>query len=372
KWKSKEIRTKELHLKIIHALVTIVQYILAAILATVILEIVVTSHYQNATLTVATGISMILNVSLMGFSAHRFFSWYKSIGSSLVLLLFGLSFLTFALTSGVAVFMDTYHLLAKQSEISPHSQVVFPSFDPGTVMYVPHEIYHYADLVSFVLVWAGTALLLRHYSKRIGNLKFWIIIGLPLVYYLSTLIEFFNLYTPSTDSQYFYFYLYLSMNSTAGGILFGVAFRTVARTIPQTSVVRDYMTLAAFGLVLLFISDQVTLTNSGYPPFGLATISVMGLSAYLILVGIYSSAVSIAQDTKLRQSMRKSTIAESKFLDSIGSAEMEHEIENKVLLIAKKHSSEMVEESGIQASLTDDEMRRYLQQVLEEIKKEPK
>ena len=52
---------------------------------------------------------------------------------------------------------------------------------------------------------------------------------------------------------------------------------------------------------VIFTSNQATmLINLPYPPFGMATISFVGLSSYLLLVGIYASAVSVAEDTKLR------------------------------------------------------------------------
>jgi hypothetical protein len=72
------------------------------------------------------------------------------------------------------------------------------------------------------------------------------------------------------------------MNSKTGGILFGLAFRTAAKTISHNNIVRDYLMIAAYGFVILFISDQVTSTDSCYQPFGLATISFMGLSGKLL------------------------------------------------------------------------------------------
>jgi len=94
--------------------------------------------------------------------------------------------------------------------------------------------------------------------------------------------------------------------------------------------------ISAYGLVLLFTSNQaIVLVNFDFPPFGLATISFVGLSSYLILVGIYSSAISISQDAKLRQTIKKMTVEESKLLDSIASAEVEKQIVNNVLSTIK-------------------------------------
>jgi hypothetical protein len=131
------------------------------------------------------------------------------------------------------------------------------------------------------------------------------------------------------------------------------------------------MIISAFGLILLFVSNQaIELVNVPYPPFGMATISFLGLSSYLVLLGIYSSAISLSEDSKLRQSIRNFAVQESKLLDSIGTAHMEQEIQRRVLTITKQNQDRMAEETGIQSSLTDEDVKDYLEQVLEEVKKE--
>ena len=130
------------------------------------------------------------------------------------------------------------------------------------------------------------------------------------------------------------------------------------------------MIISAFGLALIFGSDQaIILVNKPYPPFGLATVSFMGLSSYLLLIGIYSSAISVSEDSKLRQSIRKFALKETKLLDSIGMAQMEQEIEKRVIVLTKQNQDRMTEESGIQPSLTEADMKEYLQQVIDEVKK---
>ena len=62
------------------------------------------------------------------------------------------------------------------------------------------------------------------------------------------------------------------------------------------------MIVSSYGFALLFISNQaIVLVSAPYPPFGLATISFTGLSSFLVTLGIYSSAVSLAHDAKLRR-----------------------------------------------------------------------
>ena len=368
KQKSKEIRTKSVYLKIMHTVVTIVQSFLTAIIVFVILEIVFTSHYHGVTLMIVTDTSYILNVALLVILAHRFLLWYTSNRNSIVVLLYGLSAVVLAISSMLTIPYDSYELLGKQGEITPYSAVVYPSFEPGTITTMFHEIYNYSILISFILVWLSTALLLQHYSQKVGKIKHWILVSLPLIYYLSSLVQFFNLYVPSSDSEQFYYYLYTSLDTTAGGFLIGLAFRSIGRSVWYNNSIRDYMVISAYGFVLLFISNQTTLTAASYPPYGIVTVSFMGLSSYLIFVGIYSAAISVAQDVKLRESIKKSTLEESKLLVNIGSAQMEQKIQSKVVQIAKEQAYKMTQNTGVQVSLTESDIKQYLSTVLKEIK----
>ena len=194
-----------------------------------------------------------------------------------------------------------------------------------------------------------------------------------LAYFLSQFIALFlNLLVPlhRSDPILFsvVFTLVYTLSKPIAGTLFDVALWTTAKNIRHNNVLRNHMVISAYGFVLLFTSNQVLsyqelvftpnplsywfglITNSAhgfvllflsnqtlvfvpYPPFGLAATFFVGLSSYLILLGIYYSAISVAQDIKLRQSARKFAMKESKLLDSIGTAEMEQEIHRRVTAI---------------------------------------
>jgi len=99
----------------------------------------------------------------------------------------------------------------------------------------------------------------------------------------------------------------------------------------------------------------------------------------LILAGIYSSAVSVGVDTKLRQSIRNLAINESKLVESLGTAQMQQEIQNRVLNVIKEQRDELEDQNAIQTSLSYDDVKEYLSEVIDEInlhkdqqKEEPK
>jgi Tfp pilus assembly PilM family ATPase len=53
----------------------------------------------------------------------------------------------------------------------------------------------------------------------------------------------------------------------------------------------------------------------------------------------------------------------------VGTAQMEQEIQKRVITLTKQNQESLVEESGIQPSLTEEDMKSYLQQVIKEIQK---
>jgi hypothetical protein len=71
----------------------------------------------------------------------------------------------------------------------------------------------------------------------------------------------------------------------------------------------------------------------------------------------------------LRRSIRESAIEQSELLDSIGTAHMEQHIRDKVLKVAKEQEDALREQTGIEPSLTGEDMKEYLEQVIEEVKK---
>ena len=88
----------------------------------------------------------------------------------------------------------------------------------------------------------------------------------------------------------------------------------------------------------------------------------------------YFSAISVSQDMLLRQSIRKYVIEESKYvieesklIDSIGTAQMEQEIQNKVIQLNKLNSDKMTQDTGVVSSLEEEDMKSYLHEVLVEV-----
>jgi hypothetical protein len=156
----------------------------------------------------------------------------------------------------------------------------------------------------------------------------------------------------------------------AGGVLIALAFRSIAKALHGSNIVRYYMMLTAYGFVLFFVSASTTVLQAPYPPYGLMNVSLVGLSSFLIFSGLYYSAISMSQDVTLRRLVKKSTTQELKVLDSIGTAQLDQEIAKKVLTATKHESEILAKDSGIESSLSDIEIKQYMDEVSKELKKQ--
>ena len=374
KQRSEHIRKRQvLHINTLHKIVVISQYLLTAVTIFVVFQIVIMSRYNAVLLTVATWISYITAIIMMAVLAQQFFSWFKSNKNSTVFL-YGLASAMLAINAGFILIFVSLVLRNVPAYAQPHVGVGSPFFTLGPWTDILYYGYVISSIVSFMLWWIATVSALRHYSEK-SQKRYWFILSIPLVYFLiqfqPLFLSLFSSFLASEPVLFSTIYtLVFTVSKPVGGILFSIAFWTMARKLGNNNVVRNYMIISAYGLVLVFVSNQaVVLVSAPYPPFGLATASFMGISSYLLLVGIYSSAISLGEDSKLRQTIRKLAIKESKLLDSIGTAQMEQEIQSRVIAITRKSQKNLVNETGVESSLSEDEVKHYLHEVLTEIKK---
>jgi hypothetical protein len=362
--KSHKVRTRLLHT--IHKIVTITQSLLAGIILLVILQILLAQQYNTILLELALSISYGLWIVMFSLLAKAFFSWYGS-KKNLMILIFALSMIAYVVNGSLGLYNQLDELSKRNLVIKTGDVAVF-SESPSSV----DTVYQIASSVSYVLTWIATVMLLRPYIEKFGKVRFWIMMGAPMIYYL---IEFplFSLgfFTPSEDSNAMTNILIFSLSAVFAGILFGVAFLSIARTLKFGTAARNYMIIAAYGFVLFYIAGSAWTSQAAYPPYGLISVSFTGLSCYLIYNGLYFSAVSISQDMTLRQSIKKSVMEQSKLLHNIGTAEMENEIQKQLLPAARKVSESMSDKTGIETSMDENDIKSYMQVVLKELRKKP-
>ena len=128
------------------------------------------------------------------------------------------------------------------------------------------------------------------------------------------------------------------------------------------------MVISGFGIFLIFAANQATAQIViPYPPFGLSSITVLNIAAFLMLLGIYNSATLVSANNNLRKLIRNHAL-ESRLLDLIGQAEMDNEIRRTVKKITQ--SKDILEmDKKAEFELDEKELEKYIDSVIRETKK---
>jgi hypothetical protein len=351
-------------------IVEIIQYILMAILIVIILQVILAYVYLTSLLAISTTISYVLTIVIMGILAWKLLAWFRR-SKNLALLLYGIAAVMIIFNAISSVILFDGILMKKPETVSAESEVIFDlGFDPGTPMSIVITSQSYSFSAFILMSWGGTIMILRHNIQRIGKVKFWVLVLLPIVGFLSYFVTFYQvLYPESTVTQALSenFAVPITIGSaavSACGIFFGLGFLSIARSISSSNYVKNYMIVTSSGFMLFFTASSATVLQAAYPPFGLPNISMVGLSAYLIFFGLYYSAVAIANDVKLRQLIKKTLLDKSKLLDSIADAQMKQELEKSVFDTVRNNADRLERESGAPPAMTEDEISKYLQVVI--------
>lgn len=370
KQSNKETRERVSKLLTLHTGVSVVQYILAAVIALVILQILLTQQYSTVSLYIVHAISYGLWIVILSLLAFAFFFWYVSSNNNLIVLIFVLAMIAYVV-NGITSVATYFDMLTQQKRVVTSTDVAyFPEFSIESIGSQIGLASQIASAAAYVLTWIGTVKMLYPYIKKLGKIKFWIIMGVAMIYYLISFPLFvLGYFTPSENVNAMTNVLIFSFAGIMSGIIFGAAFLSVARTLRKDSDLRNHMVIAAYGFVLFYIAGSAMASQAAYPPYGIVSVSFTGLSCYLIYTGLYSSAVTVSQDTTLRLSIRKSVSEQAKFLDSMGTAQMEQELQSTVTKIARKHSDVLTKKTGVESSMTDADIKEYLTMVLNEIHK---
>jgi hypothetical protein len=354
---------------IAHYIVTITQYMIIALLLLTLVEIEILNQYHTIILLIQILLSLFLSAGVSALLAFRFLIWIKNKRDYLIIAYAAAAILISINSVSIALFMSL-EMQGKPPVIQPF--VFWTNFQ--LVNYDLHQIQSNILFASFIALWISSTLLLRRQRKKWGNIKFYIAISGPLLYYLGVmqviisgiLIQYnilgaVDIYSLNVVNSI--------LTKPVGGILFGVAFWMVARSLSDTKI-SDYMKLSAIGIMLLSISNQdASIYLLPYPPFGLSTITFMGLSSYLLFIGIYYSSISISMSAELRKTIESSVEEQFKFVSKIGTSQMENEIQNRVKRIIRRSAKMLEENSGIQTPLEIKDIEQYIWLVVQERQK---
>ncbi|AIF82547.1 hypothetical protein NTE_00465 [Candidatus Nitrososphaera evergladensis SR1] len=354
-----------------------IQYSILALLIVITLQMIFTSQYYTYIMITLTGMSWAASIGFMLLMSYKLIQWYRVRRNLLVLLYFVSSALIASVLALGIVPQIVIMTQTSSFSVSSHSSETKP-FQANPVdltgLYVILSVVNWLVIPLSFIIWAATAVMLRHYANSFGPRKYWLMISLPLVSIIIG-VTFFLIFQSSVTTVFDPNVIVYTMIAFGGilseGFLLGFAFIKISkhhRGITQSRL-SGYLLLSAKGVTILFVAFFANPSGGSYLPFGIISVSFLCYGTYLFFSGIYSCAITIAGDIRLRQTIRKSLLDESKLLDNIGLADLNHEVERVTTEIVKKHNQTVWQETGIDASIPENDMKDYVNEVAGEIEK---
>ena len=347
---------------------------LSSILIGSIIFHMVSFHYYNKTsLLITINIVYLIASVFVIRLALLFIAWFK-LKHNLIFLLY---FITIALISFNLIITSIHTFIKINDRPDMIREFVGGSVDIAYGKYILIDNLRKISLtLSFIFMWISSIFLISNYKDNpIRTIALWIIVSIPLIYFL--LIQFsqivfrtllFDYLTIDPISVSLFLTIFQTLSQPIAGLIFGILFWNISRIISYEKDLRTFMIISGIGVLLIFSANQATaLTLIPYPPFGLTTITILPIGAFLVMLGIYNSATLVSENINLRKSIHKIT-RESKLLDLIGQAEMEKEIQKTINKILKDKDI-LREDQSVKLELDEIELKKYLDEVIKESKK---
>lgn len=175
------------------------QYVSAMTLITIVLQIVLSSSYSVLLLKVLLWLSYLQAILLTGFLAYKFFLWLR-MHRSYIILLYGCAIISLSINRLFTLLHVNESLTIYRSVIVPHESGFLPYLNQDNVLRSGFQI---SSIVSYLLMWLATVVLLRSHYMRFSKTRYWITVSIPLVYFviqfqplLLELLPPFRLYQP--------------------------------------------------------------------------------------------------------------------------------------------------------------------------------
>jgi hypothetical protein len=126
------------------------------------------------------------------------------------------------------------------------------------------------------------------------------------------------------------------------------------------------MVIAGWGIFFIFSANQaITQIIKPYPPFGITTVTILNMAAFLVALGIYNSATLVSANNSLRSYIHQKAL---KLLNPIGRAEMEKEIQKTVFKISEDKVIANISRNE-SLDFDENELKKYMKEIIK-LKKE--
>jgi len=360
----------ELSVKTTYLIIAVTQILLISIMVMIIQPTIALKTYNTLSLLAVVFISHITALFFLIMLALTLVNWIMT-KRDRVLSLYTISFSLTAIAIMTSLIYATYVLSHQPSNIRPTSFHISLFALPRAELAMSFgSALDIISILSFVSVWIASALLLSTYSRRIGKIRYWAIISIPLIYFLfpfeKNVVDIFRSFVISSPVLYGVLNVTIfSATKQIGALLFSLVFLAAATLVTKHEM-QKYLFISAIGIAILYGSIEVdTLLFATYPPFGVVTVSFMPMGSYLLFTGILLSARLVAQDKELRTEFHNTAMSQLALLKTIGVTEMEKQLMEGYKSVDKRARS-LQKDSRFEK----DNMREALHGLIDEMDRE--
>ena len=323
----------------------IIYFVLSLTLIITTIQISIFKRYSNVTFYLTSYISFISTLGFLSILSFNFYRWYLK-GKNNFTLLYGILFSLYCITlilallyliSGLATHPSTINYTSPR-ELRGGTFSINIVFQNNIAL-----VYDIFFIMSFLLGWLLTVYMLKQYSRRIGKYKFWILVSIPLFFYLiryeGIILTYFNIdnlislpvlgiiYPSIKDAFYIAF---MNSNIQTIGIFFGFSFVPILLKL-KNSLLQNYMITTIIGMMILFASrDFHSIFLNSVPPNGTITISFMPIGVFMLFTGIISFLKLAARDKEFYRDLIIRIERDISLVKNIIITEKETEISNKI------------------------------------------
>ena len=231
-----DLRKVNVFLIRIHELMVVVQYIIATLLISIVIQILFFSKFFTITIILSTVLSYVPASITLGYLSYKFLSWYRtSDKKEIPVLMYSLASILVCTAITVNTVVYNAMILQYPDAITPITQVLFQeiSFASLGILGILYIVGFVPFIFGFTLSWAGTAKLLRSNLGNIRSIKYWLLISLPLFFYLIAILPTLKALPEARfifdDPNLIYFRMIFKPAVVAGGLLFCMVFIVIAR-----------------------------------------------------------------------------------------------------------------------------------------------
>ncbi len=359
-----------LSVKITYLIIAVTQLFLIIAMVIIIQPTIAFKTYNTLSLLAVVFISHITALFFLIMLVVTLVDWIKT-KRDRVLSLYTISFSLTAIAILTSLIYATYALSHQPSTIRPTGfHVSLMNLPRGELAMYFGPALDIISILSFISVWIASAVLLSTYSKRIGKIRYWAIISIPLIYFLfpfeKNVVDIFRSLVVSSPVLYGVLNVIIfSATKQIGALLFSLVFLATSTLVTKQEM-QKYLLICAIGMAILYGSIEIdTLLFATYPPFGVVTISFMPMGSYLLFTGILLSARLVARDKELRREFKNVAMSQLGLLKTIGVTEMEKQL-IKTYKSVDKHTRSLGEGTRFEK----DDIREALHGLVDEMDKE--